>query len=119
MKRVTDEISPPVKVEDIFAFAHYAWISETGWLAAEHNVVNCCKVCKCCKVLQMLQSFANVAKFCKCVKVLQMLQSFANVAKFCKCCIMFLQNCFLMLCIILLHIVAKCCIELLQNDYVA
>lgn len=30
VKRVTDEISPPVKVEDIFAFAHYAWISETG-----------------------------------------------------------------------------------------
>jgi hypothetical protein len=29
-KRITDEISAPTKVDDIFAFAHFAWISETG-----------------------------------------------------------------------------------------
>lgn len=29
-KKILDEISPPVKIEDIFSFAHYAWASETA-----------------------------------------------------------------------------------------
>jgi len=29
-RRLMDEISPPVKLEDIFAFAHFAWASESG-----------------------------------------------------------------------------------------
>jgi len=29
-KKICDELSPPVKIEDVFAFAHYAWIAETG-----------------------------------------------------------------------------------------
>jgi myotubularin-related protein 3/4 len=29
-RRLLDEISPPVKLEDIFAFAHFAWAAEGG-----------------------------------------------------------------------------------------
>lgn len=30
-RRIMDEISPPVKIEDIFAFAHFAWACETSF----------------------------------------------------------------------------------------
>jgi len=30
-RRIQDEISPPVKIEDVFAFAHFAWALETGF----------------------------------------------------------------------------------------
>ena len=29
-RRILDEIAPPVKIEDIFAFAHLAWAAETA-----------------------------------------------------------------------------------------
>ena len=29
-RRLLDEVSPPVKLEDIFAFAHFAWAAEGG-----------------------------------------------------------------------------------------
>lgn len=34
-KKILDEISPPVKIEDIFSFAHYAWASETSLVVGE------------------------------------------------------------------------------------
>jgi len=36
-RRILDEISPPVKIEDIFAFAHFAWACESSFEELSSN----------------------------------------------------------------------------------
>jgi len=39
-RRILDEISPPVKIEDIFAFAHFAWACESSFEELTSNTTN-------------------------------------------------------------------------------